>query len=69
MAVELIMCCRREVLEVPFQACRFLTSPEESTLLKATKEGLLKVKDSIQVLTEAEKLPNHYKAVEARFEK
>ena len=38
-------------------------------IVESTQEGLLKVKESIKVLTEAERLPNHYKAVEARFEK
>lgn len=38
-------------------------------IVKSSKEGLLKVKDSIKVLTEAERLPNHYRAVEARFER
>lgn len=37
-------------------------------IVESTKDGLQKVKDSIKVLTEAENLPNHYKAVEARFE-
>ncbi len=37
-------------------------------IVESTKDGLQKVKDSIKVLTEAESLPNHYKAVEARFQ-
>jgi histidinol dehydrogenase len=37
--------------------------------VKSSKLGLEKVKDNIKVLTEAENLPNHYKAIEARFEK
>lgn len=37
-------------------------------IVESTKDGLQKVKSSIKVLTEAENLPNHYKAVEARFE-
>jgi len=39
------------------------------SIVDSTREGLLKAKDSIKVLTEAEQLPNHYRAVEARFEK
>jgi histidinol dehydrogenase len=38
-------------------------------ILKSSKEGLQSVRDRVKVLTEAENLPNHYKAVEARFEK
>jgi histidinol dehydrogenase len=39
------------------------------SVVESSKEGLRKVKPSIKVLTEAERLPNHYRAVEARFEK
>lgn len=38
-------------------------------IVESSKEGLLKVRDNIKVLTEAERLPNHYKAVEQRFKK
>jgi histidinol dehydrogenase len=38
-------------------------------IVESTQDGLKKVKDSIKVLTDAENLPNHYKAVEARFQK
>lgn len=38
------------------------------SIVESTREGLLKVKDNVMVLTDAERLPNHYKAVEARFE-
>ena len=37
-------------------------------IVESTKEGLQKAKSSIRVLAEAERLPNHCKAVEARFE-
>ncbi|MCW4006757.1 MAG: histidinol dehydrogenase [Candidatus Bathyarchaeota archaeon] len=37
-------------------------------IVEATKEGLQKVKPAIATLTKAERLPNHYRAVEARFE-
>jgi histidinol dehydrogenase len=36
-------------------------------IVESTKEGLSKVEKTIKVLTETEKLPNHYKAVELRF--
>ena len=39
------------------------------SIVESSKQGLESVKDSIRVLTEAENLPNHYKAIEARFEK
>ena len=39
------------------------------SVVESSKEGLRKVKPSIKVFTEAERLPNHYRAVEARFEK
>ena len=38
-------------------------------VVEASKSGLEKVKENIKVLTEAENLPNHYKAIEARFQK
>ena len=38
-------------------------------IVESSKEGLAKLKNHVKVLTEAENLPNHYKAVEARFEK
>jgi histidinol dehydrogenase len=37
--------------------------------VESSKEGLLNVANRVKVLTEAENLPNHYKAVKARFEK
>jgi len=37
-------------------------------IVESTQDGLEKVKASIKVLAEAENLPNHYKAVEVRFE-
>ena len=39
------------------------------SIVESSKAGLEKVKDSIRVITEAENLPNHYKAIEARFSK
>ena len=38
------------------------------SIVESSKEGLEKLRNQIKVLTEAENLPNHYKAVEARFE-
>jgi histidinol dehydrogenase len=38
------------------------------SIVESTKEGLLNAKPNIETLTDAEQLPNHYKAVEARFE-
>jgi histidinol dehydrogenase len=37
-------------------------------IVESSREGLLKVKNHVKVLTEAENLPNHYKAIEVRFE-
>ena len=37
------------------------------SIVESSKQGLLTVKNRVKVLTEAENLPNHYKAVEARF--
>ena len=39
------------------------------SIVESTRTGLERVKDSIKVLTEAENLPNHCKAIQARFEK
>ncbi len=39
------------------------------SVVESSKEGLLNVKDRVKVMTDAENLPNHYKAVAARFEK
>ncbi len=39
------------------------------SIVEGSKQGLEKVKGNVKVLTEAENLPNHYKAIEARFEK
>ncbi len=38
-------------------------------IVESTKEGLRNAEASVKVLTEIEGLPNHFKAVEARFEK
>jgi histidinol dehydrogenase len=39
------------------------------SVVKSSKEGLQSVQERVKVMTEAENLPNHYKAVEARFGK
>ena len=39
------------------------------SIVESSKAGLEKVKNSIKVMTEAENLPNHSKALEARFSK
>jgi histidinol dehydrogenase len=38
------------------------------SIVKGSKKGLLDIKNQIKVMTEAEDLPNHYNAIEARFE-
>ena len=38
------------------------------SVVDCSKEGLLALKDHVKVMTKAENLPSHYKAVEARFE-
>jgi histidinol dehydrogenase len=39
------------------------------SIVESSEEGLQAVRDHVKVMTKAENLPNHYKAVEARFEK
>jgi histidinol dehydrogenase len=39
------------------------------SIVESNRTGLERVKDSIKVLTEAENLPNHSRAIQARFEK
>jgi histidinol dehydrogenase len=39
------------------------------SVIKSSREGLQGVREHVKVLTEAENLPNHYKAVKVRFEK
>jgi histidinol dehydrogenase len=39
------------------------------SIVECSRQGLQSVKNRVKTLTEAENLPNHYKAVEARFEK
>ena len=39
------------------------------SVVECSREGLEKAKNNIKVLTDTENLPNHYKAIEARFQK
>jgi histidinol dehydrogenase len=39
------------------------------SIAECSKEGLEKVRVQVKVLTDTENLPNHYKAIEARFQK
>jgi histidinol dehydrogenase len=39
------------------------------SIVESTRNGLERSRDSIKVMTEVENLPNHYKAIQARFEK
>jgi histidinol dehydrogenase len=38
------------------------------SIVESSREGLLSLKNYVKVMTDAENLPNHYKAIEARFE-
>jgi histidinol dehydrogenase len=38
------------------------------SIVESSKEGLLSLKNHVKVMTDAENLPNHYKAIKARFE-
>jgi len=38
------------------------------SIVESSKEGLQSMRERVKVMTEAENLPNHYKAIEARFE-
>ncbi len=39
------------------------------SIVESSRTGLEGVRDNIRIMTEAENLPNHYKAIQARFEK
>jgi histidinol dehydrogenase len=54
---------------VSFSGLSVLDFVRRVNIVESTKEGLQKAKPSIETLTTAERLPNHYKAVEARFQK
>lgn len=38
------------------------------SIVDCSKDGLLALKNHVKTMTDVEKLPNHYKAVEARFQ-
>jgi histidinol dehydrogenase len=38
------------------------------SIVESSKDGLLSLRNYVKVMTAAENLPNHYKAIEARFE-
>ena len=52
-----------------FSGLSVLDFARRVSVVESSREGLLKLKNHVKVLTEAENLPNHYKAIEARFEK
>jgi histidinol dehydrogenase len=51
-----------------FSGLSVLDFARRVNIVESSREGLLKVKNHVKVLTEAENLPNHYKAIEVRFE-
>jgi histidinol dehydrogenase len=51
-----------------FSGLSVLDFARRVSVIESSREGLLRLKNHVKVLTEAENLPNHYKAVEARFE-
>ena len=52
-----------------FSGLTVLDFMRRTSIVECTRIGLERAKDSIKTLTEAENLPNHYKALAARFEK
>jgi histidinol dehydrogenase len=52
-----------------FSGLSVLDFTRRVSIVESSKDGLKKAKPIIKVLTEAERLPNHYRAVESRFEK
>ena len=50
-----------------FSGLSVLDFARRVSIVESSKEGLLKLKSHVKTLTEAENLPNHYKAIEARF--
>jgi histidinol dehydrogenase len=52
-----------------FSGLSVLDFTRRVSIVESSKAGLEKVKDNIKVMAEAENLPNHYKAIQARFEK
>ncbi len=52
-----------------FSGLSVLDSMRRVSIVESSRTGLERAKDTIRVMAEAENLPNHYKAIEARFEK
>jgi histidinol dehydrogenase len=52
-----------------FSGLSVLDFTRRVSIVESSKEGLEKVKDIVKVMAEAENLPNHYRAVEARLQK
>jgi len=50
-----------------FSGLSVLDFARRVSIVESSREGLLQVKNHVKVLTEAENLPNHYKAIEARL--
>ena len=51
-----------------FSALSALDFTRRVNVVECSKEGLQALRDHVRVMTKAEKLPNHFKAVETRFE-
>jgi len=51
-----------------FSGLSALDFTRRASVVECSRDGLLAFRDHIRVLTQAENLPNHYRAVEARFE-
>jgi histidinol dehydrogenase len=50
-----------------FSGLSVLDFARRVSIVESSREGLLQLKNHVKVLTEAENLPNHYKAIEARL--
>jgi histidinol dehydrogenase len=50
-----------------FSGLSVLDFARRVSVVESSREGLLHLKNHVKVLTEAENLPNHYKAIEARI--
>ncbi len=51
-----------------FSGLSALDFTRRTSVIECSKEGLLEFRNHIKVLTQVENLPNHYRAIEARFE-
>ncbi len=52
-----------------FSSLSVLDFMRRVSIVESSRTGLERVRDSIKVMAQAENLPNHYKAIQARFEK